>query len=216
MLELRSHLAGRWQSGDGRAATLYNPTTEAAIATCSTAGLDLGEALAFARTQGGPALRELTFAQRGALLQAMREAIHAEREGLIELAVQNGGNTRGDAKFDIDGARRRWVTTPIWARAMGDRKFVLDGEAENIGAAAACRASTCACRGAAWPCTSTPSTSRPGAWPRRPRPRCWPACPCSASRRPRPPSSPTAYGRAARDEERAARRCVQPAHGQRR
>jgi 3,4-dehydroadipyl-CoA semialdehyde dehydrogenase len=132
MLELRSHLAGRWQSGDGRAATLYNPTTEAAIATCSTAGLDLGAALTFARTHGGAALRELTFAQRGALLQAMREAIHADREGLIELAVQNGGNTRGDAKFDIDGALATLGYYADLGKAMGDRKFVVDGAAENI------------------------------------------------------------------------------------
>ena len=30
--------------------------------------------------------------------------MHGAREELIALAVANGGNTRGDAKFDLDGA----------------------------------------------------------------------------------------------------------------
>jgi 3,4-dehydroadipyl-CoA semialdehyde dehydrogenase len=47
-----------------------------------------------------PALRVLTFAQRGELLAAMSNAIHAQREALIEMGRLSGGNT----KFDIDGA----------------------------------------------------------------------------------------------------------------
>lgn len=129
---LRSHLSGRWQSGDGRVATLFDPTTEAPLATCSTAGLDLGAALQFAREQGGPSLRALSFAGRGALLQAMREAIHAEREALIEMAVRNGGNTRGDAKFDIDGALATLGYYADLGKSLGERHFLLEGPPENI------------------------------------------------------------------------------------
>ena len=132
MQELRSHLSGRWQAGEGRLATLLNPTTETPVAFCSTGGLDLRAALEFARNSGGAALRELTFAQRGALLQAMREAIHADREGLIELAVQNGGNTRGDAKFDLDGALATLGYYADLGKSLGDRKFLLEGPPENI------------------------------------------------------------------------------------
>ena len=34
----------------------------------------------------------------------MSKAIHGKRDELIGLAVQNGGNTRSDGKFDVDGA----------------------------------------------------------------------------------------------------------------
>ena len=46
----------------------------------------------------------VNLAERGALLMAMSKAIHAHREELLDLAAANGGNTRGDGKFDIDGA----------------------------------------------------------------------------------------------------------------
>ena len=46
-----------------------NPSTEEPIARASSAGADFGAALAWARDHGGPALRELTFAQRGELLK---------------------------------------------------------------------------------------------------------------------------------------------------
>ena len=38
------------------------------------------------------------------MICAFSRAIHAQRDALIEIGIQNGGNTRGDAKFDIDGA----------------------------------------------------------------------------------------------------------------
>ncbi|MSP72720.1 MAG: 3,4-dehydroadipyl-CoA semialdehyde dehydrogenase [Myxococcales bacterium] len=133
MLVLESLLGGRWVSGDGPGISLLNPTTEAVLATCDTHGLDLAAALEFARSQGGGALRALTFAERGALLEAASKTLHAEREALIELAVQNGGNTRGDAKFDIDGAIGTLMYYAELGKSLGDRRFALDGPVENIG-----------------------------------------------------------------------------------
>ncbi len=101
---LRSFVEGRWVEGKGPSATLVNPATEEALASTSTAGIDMTAVVAYARSRGGPALRELTFAQRGELLKAWSKALHAARDELIALAMRNGGNTRGDAKFDVDGA----------------------------------------------------------------------------------------------------------------
>lgn len=104
MIELESYLEGTWKRGSGRAATLVNPATEEPLATAKTEGLDFARALDFARTRGGPALRSMTFAARGEMLRAMSRAIHAHRDELLKLAIENGGNTRSDGKFDIDGA----------------------------------------------------------------------------------------------------------------
>jgi len=133
MQALSSHLSGRWQSGSGKPATLFNPTTDAPLATCDTQGLDLGAALDFARTQGGPTLRAMTFAERGDLLAAMSKAIHAQREALIELAVANGGNTRGDAKFDIDGCIGTLMAYAELGKSLGDRRFLNEGAPIDIG-----------------------------------------------------------------------------------
>lgn len=132
MLRLSSYVAGSWFEGAGRPAVLVNPATEAPLAEVSSEGVDFAGALTYARTVGGPALRGLTFAQRAALLKAMANALHAKREELLDLAQQNGGNTRGDAKFDIDGATgtlAAYATVgEALVRRVGDRRFLTDGE----------------------------------------------------------------------------------------
>ena len=133
MQRLASYLSGAWQTGAGEGAALRDPTSGAIVARTSTAGLDLGAALRHAREVGGPALRSLTFAARGKLLAAMSKAIHAEREALIEMGRKNGGNTRGDAKFDIDGATGTLMYYAGLAESLGERTVLLDGEAITIG-----------------------------------------------------------------------------------
>ncbi|WP_394822778.1 3,4-dehydroadipyl-CoA semialdehyde dehydrogenase [Pendulispora albinea] len=104
MIELESYLQGQWVRGSGRATTLVNPATEAPIATSCTEGIDFAAALEHARNTGGPALRAMNFAARAEMLRSLSRSIHSHRDELIGLAIENGGNTRSDAKFDIDGA----------------------------------------------------------------------------------------------------------------
>jgi oxepin-CoA hydrolase/3-oxo-5,6-dehydrosuberyl-CoA semialdehyde dehydrogenase len=133
MQTLESYVYGEWIAGTGKPATLVNPTTEEPVAQTSTEGIDFAKALAFARAEGGPALRALTFAQRGELLRAMARAIHANREALIDLAIQNGGNTRSDAKFDVDGASGTLAAYADLGTDLGDQRFLLDGEGIQLG-----------------------------------------------------------------------------------
>ena len=100
-MTLRSFLAGRWIEPGDKRTVLLNPATEEPLAEAGTPQVDFGEALAYARDRGGPALRELSFAQRAELIRAVSKLIHSHRDELIEIAINNGGNTRGDAK-------RRW------------------------------------------------------------------------------------------------------------
>lgn len=128
MHQLHSFLGGAWITGEGPGSQLFNPTTEQPVAQTSTVGLDFGAALTYARDVGGPALQALTFAERGALLAAMSKAIHAQREALIEIGQINAGNTRGDAKFDIDGATGTLMYYAGLGKTLGDRTVLLDGE----------------------------------------------------------------------------------------
>jgi 3,4-dehydroadipyl-CoA semialdehyde dehydrogenase len=54
---LPNFLAGRWQDGTGNGATLLDPVLGTPLVRVSSAGLDLAEGFAFAREQGGAALR---------------------------------------------------------------------------------------------------------------------------------------------------------------
>ncbi|HEX5062329.1 MAG TPA: 3,4-dehydroadipyl-CoA semialdehyde dehydrogenase [Kofleriaceae bacterium] len=130
---LASYLHGTWSSGSGSRSPLVNPATEEVLAEVATGGHDLAAAFAHARSEGAPALGLLTFAQRGALLGSLAKAIHGAREELIALAVANGGNTRSDAKFDIDGGA---VTLSHYAELgakLGNATMLGDGEPIQVG-----------------------------------------------------------------------------------
>ena len=135
METLQSYLGGEWIAGSGHVNTLVNPTTEEPLAEASTEGIDFARAVAFARSEGGPALRALTFAARGELLRAMSRAIHAQRDALIEVAIQNAGNTRSDAKFDIDGATGTLAAYADLGKELGEARHLIDGELTQLGRA---------------------------------------------------------------------------------
>ena len=133
MITLRSYVEDRWVEGQGALATLVNPATEEPLAQCGTSGIDFAAALQHARDVGGPGLRALTYAQRGELIRAWSKSIHAHRDELIELAMKNGGNTRGDAKFDVDGAIGTLAHYADLAKALGSQRAIRDGDAVQLG-----------------------------------------------------------------------------------
>jgi 3,4-dehydroadipyl-CoA semialdehyde dehydrogenase len=134
MITLRSHLAGEWrEGGGGPSTTLYDPTTEEPIAESSTHGLDLAGALAYARSVGGPTLRNLTFAERGALLRRMSKALQDAREALLDVSTRNGGATRSDGKFDVDGGIATLAYYAQLGERLGDRRYLVEGPGEPLG-----------------------------------------------------------------------------------
>jgi 3,4-dehydroadipyl-CoA semialdehyde dehydrogenase len=133
MLTLRSYVGGRWVEGTGAAQTLLNPATEEPLARASSGGIDCAAALDHARRSGGPALRGMTFAERGAMLKGMAEALQKARDELIALAIANGGNTRSDAKFDVDGAIATLHAYAEIGATLGAARFLVDGEGIQLG-----------------------------------------------------------------------------------
>ncbi|MDP6930714.1 MAG: 3,4-dehydroadipyl-CoA semialdehyde dehydrogenase [Planctomycetota bacterium] len=129
--QLESYVEGRWVQGSGEGTPIINPTTEEMIAETSTAGIDFEAALQHAR-QGGAALRQMTFAERGTLLGDLAKAIHEYRAELLQLSTDSGGNTRSDAKFDIDGATGTMAFYGALGKKLGDRRVLADGDMEQL------------------------------------------------------------------------------------
>ena len=132
MIKLSSYVGDAWQEGQGERAILLNPATEEPLAETATGGIDFAAALDHARDVGGAALREMTFAQRGACLRSIYDALYAHREELLELSVGNGGNTRNDAKFDVDGATGTLLAYAAYGESLGDRQLLVDGATERL------------------------------------------------------------------------------------
>ena len=133
MQVLASFVSGRWVEGGGAPQALLNPATEETLASASSEGVDLAAALEHARSTGGPALRALSFAERGALLKSVAEALQDARDELLALGISNGGNTRSDAKFDLDGAIGTLLAYAELGQALGAGRFLADGEGLQLG-----------------------------------------------------------------------------------
>ncbi len=132
-MKLASYLLDQWTNGTGGEEPLLNPATEAELNQVTTTGFDWQAALHHARSVGGPALRALSFKERGQMLRAVGRAIHEKRDELLGLAIANGGNTRSDAKFDIDGATATLAAYADLGESLGDGKVLRDGDALQLG-----------------------------------------------------------------------------------
>ena len=132
MQTLESYLCGSWAGGEAPHRPLHNPTTGEQVAQVSSKGLDLNAAVQYARDVGGPALRAMSFTERGAMLDKAAKAINDHREALIELATLNGGNTRKDAKFDLDGCTGTMAYYARLGHKLGDTTFLVDGNSSRL------------------------------------------------------------------------------------
>ena len=130
---LASWVGGQWVEGKGSATALYDPTSEDVLGEATSAGLDMGAAVRHARERGLPALQELTFAQRGELLQRAVKALHERRDELLDLSTTSGGNTRGDAKFDVDGGINTLSYYAKLGEQLGSARWLVDGEGIQLG-----------------------------------------------------------------------------------
>ncbi len=130
---LPNFLAGRWQTGAGVGTPLFDPITGAELARVSSKGLDLAEGFAFAREQGGAALRALTYTQRAALLGEIVKVLQTHRDAYNEISTANSGTVAKDTAVDVDGGI---FTVGYYAKqgaALGEHHFLLDGERIRMG-----------------------------------------------------------------------------------
>ncbi|MEU4768311.1 phenylacetic acid degradation bifunctional protein PaaZ [Actinosynnema sp. NPDC023794] len=102
MAMLRSYVSGRWHTPSVEGAPLHDAVTGEEIARISSQGIDMAAALDHGRRVGGPALRELTFHQRAALLKALASNLREHRDELYALSARSGA-TRTDSLIDVDG-----------------------------------------------------------------------------------------------------------------
>ncbi|HXV94235.1 MAG TPA: phenylacetic acid degradation bifunctional protein PaaZ [Pseudonocardia sp.] len=102
MTLLRSYVQSGWHTASDEGRPLFDAVTGEEIARISSTGVDFAGVLAHGRRVGGPALRELTFHQRAALLKALARHLREHRDELYAVSAQTGA-TLGDSKFDVDG-----------------------------------------------------------------------------------------------------------------
>ena len=126
-MKLPNYLAGKWVEGSGPGIELVDPVTGEELARISSEGADLKTALDFARTEGGPALRQLTYLERAEMLAKIGEVLTANREEYFRLSLLNLGATQADASFDVDGALYTMKYYAKIGRALAEGKMLKEG-----------------------------------------------------------------------------------------
>ncbi|MDR3716100.1 MAG: phenylacetic acid degradation bifunctional protein PaaZ [Puia sp.] len=128
---LGNYITGSWITGDGAGQPLYNAVNGEEIGRAGTQGLDFAAILDYARKTGNPALRRMSFHQRGLMLKAL--ALHL-REHLADFYRTSylTGATRADSFIDIEGGIGNLFAYASLRRKFPDDFFCTDGEAVGL------------------------------------------------------------------------------------
>ena len=100
-ITLQSFIGGRWL-GTQSAQVLHSAVNGRPIASTHAEAIDFGEAVAYARNVGLPALMALDFQQRAAMLKALAKYLGEHKEQLYAVSAHTGA-TRADSWIDIEG-----------------------------------------------------------------------------------------------------------------
>ena len=98
---LQSFIGGHWLGAQG-AQVLHSAINGLPVASTHAEAIDFGEAVAYARNVGLPALLALDFQQRAAALKALAKYLNEHKEQLYAVSAHTGA-TRADSWIDIEG-----------------------------------------------------------------------------------------------------------------
>ncbi|MBX7051459.1 MAG: phenylacetic acid degradation bifunctional protein PaaZ [Flavobacteriales bacterium] len=130
-MQLQNYIGGQWVAGSGKGKELYNAITGEVVALASSGGIDFGEMLHYARTVGGPALRKMTFHERGRMLKALAFYLSERKAKYYEVSYLTGA-TKVDSWIDIDGGIGNLFAYSSLRRQFPDERFYVDGEMAKL------------------------------------------------------------------------------------
>ena len=134
MIALENYILGKRIKGDGDGQALYNAVTGNTIATASTKGIDFASVLNYARTKGNPALRKMSFHERGLMLRALAIHLREHLDEFYKVSYQTGA-TKADSWVDIEGGIGNLFSYASLRRKFPDEAYCLDGENHPLGKA---------------------------------------------------------------------------------
>jgi oxepin-CoA hydrolase / 3-oxo-5,6-dehydrosuberyl-CoA semialdehyde dehydrogenase len=130
-MNLRNYAAGKIIPSDNSGQVLYNAITGEAVATASSKGVDFKAMLEYGRSVGGPALRKLTFQQRGSMLKALALYLQERKDKYYLLSAATGA-TKVDSWIDIEGGIGNLFTYASLRKQFPDDTFCLEGDVAKL------------------------------------------------------------------------------------
>ena len=131
MNALHNYALGQWVAGAGKGKNLYDAVTGDIVATASAEGLDFAAMTNYARTVGGPALRKLTFQERGRMLKALAMFLSEKKAAYYEVSYRTGA-TKIDSWIDIDGGIGNLFAYASLRRQFPNETYYVDGDTAKL------------------------------------------------------------------------------------
>lgn len=131
MEKLQNYITGQWITGDGDGQLLYNAVTGEPIAAATTKGLDFKSIVEYGRNTGNPALRKMSFRERGNMLKALALHLRDHLDEFYRISYQTGA-TKADSWVDIEGGIGNLFANASLRRKFPDDPFCIDGESHNL------------------------------------------------------------------------------------
>lgn len=130
-MKLENYILGNWITGDGDGQQLFNAITGAPIATASTQGLDFKKILEYGRITGNPALRKMTFHERGNMLKELALYLRNHLDKFYAISYKTGA-TKADSWVDIEGGIGNLFANASLRRKLSNDVFCVDGDSHNL------------------------------------------------------------------------------------
>ncbi len=130
-MKLENYINGNWITGDGEGQQLYNAVTGEPVATATTSGLDFKQILEYGRTVGNPALRKMTFHERGNMLKALALHLRNHLDKFYAISYKTGA-TKADSWVDIEGGIGNLFANASLRRKFPNEVFCVDGDSHNL------------------------------------------------------------------------------------
>jgi oxepin-CoA hydrolase / 3-oxo-5,6-dehydrosuberyl-CoA semialdehyde dehydrogenase len=127
MNKLGNYITGKWITGDGDGQPLFDAVTGEGVAIASTKGLDFAGVLKYGREVGNPALRKMTFHERGRMLKALATHLMERKEQFYSISYHTGA-TRADSWIDIEGGIGNLFSNASLRRKFPDLPYTTDGD----------------------------------------------------------------------------------------
>lgn len=131
LISLQNYAEGHWITAKEEGEILYNAITGEPIYTASSAGLDFGAMMHYARTKGSEKLRRMSFQERGLMLKKLAFHLLSKKEYFYQISALTGA-TRSDSWVDIEGGIGNLFANASLRRQFGNEWFYVEGDVAKL------------------------------------------------------------------------------------
>lgn len=131
-MRMQSYVAGQWQDNGKTTAQVHCALDGSVMGEIAGYNQTGGEILEFARINGGPALRALTYFERSNLLKQIAATLSENKQRYAELSAKNNGASDMDTFLDVEGGIGTMKYYASLGKQLGERRWIAEGDLEQL------------------------------------------------------------------------------------